>query len=59
MVEFAGGGQFMVDFTDHEPGKVEVGMAVKMVFRIKNVDNQRGFTRYFWKAKPCPGRKEG
>lgn len=60
MVEFAGGGQFMVDFTDHEPGKVEVGMPVKMVFRIKNVDNQRGFTRYFWKAKPVSGQaKEG
>jgi len=56
MVEFAEGGQFMVDFTDHEVGKVEVGMPVKMVFRIKNVDTQRGFTRYFWKAKPVSPR---
>ncbi len=52
MIEFDNGGQFMCDFTDHEVGKVEVGMPVKMVFRIKNIDEARGFTRYFWKAKP-------
>jgi 3-hydroxy-3-methylglutaryl CoA synthase len=52
MIEFEKGGRFMADFTDHETGKVEVGMPVQMVFRIKNVDLARGFTRYFWKAKP-------
>jgi len=52
MIEFDNGGQFMCDFTDHEIGKVEVGMPVEMVFRVKNVDPARGFTRYFWKAKP-------
>lgn len=52
MIEFDNGGRFMADFTDHEVGKVDVGMPVKMVFRVKNVDTARGFTRYFWKAKP-------
>jgi len=23
-----------------------------MVFRVKDVDERRGFTRYFWKATP-------
>ncbi len=60
MVEFEGGGRFMADITDHEPGAVEVGMPVRMVFRIKHVDEQRGFTRYFWKAAPVTNaRQEG
>jgi hypothetical protein len=31
---------------------VEVGMPVRMVFRIKSRDSKRSFTRYFWKAVP-------
>ena len=52
MVTFANGGRFMTDITDVDPGEVEVGMDVRMVFRIKSVDHVRGFTRYFWKAVP-------
>ncbi len=53
MVQFDEGGRFMADITDVEVGDVAVGMAVRMVFRIKEVDEQRGFTRYFWKAAPA------
>ena len=42
----------MVDFTDIDDGTVEVGMPMRMVFRIKDVDAARGFVRYFWKAAP-------
>lgn len=52
MITFANGGRFLTDFTDVEPGDVEVGRDVRMVFRIKSVDHQRGFVRYFWKAVP-------
>ncbi len=52
MVQFEGGGRLMVDFTDVEPDAVEVNMPVRMVFRIKELDEQRGFVRYFWKAAP-------
>jgi len=52
MVQFAGGGRLMVDFTDVDPGAVEVDQPVRMVFRIKDRDEQRGFVRYFWKAAP-------
>ncbi len=52
MVNFEGGGRLMVDFTDVDPGAVDVDMPVRMVFRIKDFDEQRGFVRYFWKASP-------
>lgn len=54
MIEFEGGGRMMVDFTDVDEGKVEVGTPMRMVFRIKDVDAARGFVRYFWKAAPVP-----
>jgi uncharacterized OB-fold protein len=41
-----------MDITDVEPGEVETGMGVKMMFRLKEVDEKRGFRRYFWKALP-------
>ncbi len=52
MVTFEGGGRLMVDFTDVDPDAVEVDQPVRMVFRIKDLDEQRGFVRYFWKAAP-------
>lgn len=59
MVQFEEGGRFMADFTDVDVGEVKVGMEVRMAFRIKEVDERRGFTRYFWKAVPAkPQTKE-
>jgi len=52
VVDFEEGGRIMVDFTDVEKGDIDSGMNVKMVFRVKIVDEIRGFTRYFWKAIP-------
>ena len=52
MVEFDAGGRMMADFTDVDEGKVEVGMPMRMMFRIKEHDTARGFVRYFWKAAP-------
>jgi 3-hydroxy-3-methylglutaryl CoA synthase len=52
MIQFAEGGRIMMDFTDVDTGKVDVGMQMRMVFRIKDFDTQRGFVRYFWKASP-------
>ncbi len=52
MVTFEEGGRLMADLTDVDPGTVETGMAVRMVFRIKDFDETRGFRRYFWKAVP-------
>jgi 3-hydroxy-3-methylglutaryl CoA synthase len=52
MVEFDGGGRMMIDFTDVDDGKLDVGTPMRMMFRIKDVDAARGFVRYFWKAAP-------
>tara|TARA_R110000824_G_scaffold155226_1_gene327534 strand:- start:85031 stop:86539 length:1509 start_codon:yes stop_codon:yes gene_type:complete len=52
MVVFEEGGRIMMDFTDVEQGTVDSGMDVKLVFRIKDIDDKRGFRRYFWKAVP-------
>jgi 3-hydroxy-3-methylglutaryl CoA synthase len=58
MIVFENGGRSMFDFTDYENGKIEVGLPVRMVFRVRNVDKQRGFTQYYWKAKPVIVQKE-
>jgi len=52
MIQFDGGGRMMIDFTDVDEGKVDVGTPMRMTFRIKDVDAARGFVRYFWKAAP-------
>lgn len=52
MIVFEGGGRIMMDITDVAPGDVDTGLPVKMVFRIKDRDEKRGFVRYFWKAAP-------
>lgn len=51
-VDFEGGGRILMDFTDLDVGEVDSGTSMEMVFRIKDVDERRGFTRYFWKAMP-------
>lgn len=55
MVQFEGGGRFMADFTDCELADCKVGIPVKMVFRRRFTDDERGFSGYFWKAVPLPG----
>jgi 3-hydroxy-3-methylglutaryl CoA synthase len=52
MVVFDEGGRIMMDFTDVEQGTVDSGMEVRLVFRIKDFDEKRGFRKYFWKAVP-------
>ena len=53
MVQFEQGGRIMIDFTDVAASELEVGRSMDMVFRIKDFDPQRHFTRYFWKATPA------
>jgi 3-hydroxy-3-methylglutaryl CoA synthase len=52
MITFADGGRLMTDITDVEQGQIDSGSKVKMVFRVKDRDEKRGFIRYFWKAAP-------
>jgi 3-hydroxy-3-methylglutaryl CoA synthase len=54
-LDFEGGGRILMDFTDLDVGEVDSGTAMEMVFRVKDIDERRGFTRYFWKATPVRG----
>ncbi len=53
MVQVDGGGRMLMDFTEVDPATMDVGLPVRMVFRIKDADSNRGFVRYFWKAAPA------
>lgn len=55
-IDFEGGGRILMDFTDLDVGEVDAGTAMEMVFRIKDFDELRSFTRYFWKATPVRGQ---
>lgn len=50
MIDFEGGGRFLFDLTDCEPGSVKAGMPIEMSFRKKYLDKLRGIHGYFWKA---------
>ncbi len=52
MVQFEGGGRTFLDFTDCDLENIQVGQGMKMSFRKKYYDSERGFTGYFWKAIP-------
>ena len=51
-VDFEGGGRILMEFTDVAAGEIDSGTTVETTFRIKDIDERRGFTRYFWKATP-------
>jgi len=53
MIQFEEGGRWMMDFTDVEAETLAVGLRMRMMFRVKDFDPQRGFRRYFWKAAPA------
>ncbi len=49
-IEFAEGGNLLMEVTDAAPGELAVGDAMRFVFRVKDYDKARRFRRYFWKA---------
>lgn len=52
MIDFDGGGRYVFDITDCDPGSLKVNMPMQMAFRRKYVDEVRGIHGYYWKAKP-------
>lgn len=52
LIQFEGGGRILADFSDCELGDVKVGKSVRMAFRKRFYDKERGFHGYFWKAIP-------
>lgn len=51
-VEFAGGARVLMEMVDIGKEGIDTGAKVRMVYRIKEKDRQRGYNRYFWKSTP-------
>jgi hydroxymethylglutaryl-CoA synthase len=51
-IDFEGGGRLVAEFADCAAEDIEVGREMRMMFRIKAIDEQRDFKKYFWKAAP-------
>lgn len=49
-VQFDIGARLLMEFADD--AEVSIGDPLRMVFRIKDCDQARGYRRYFWKAAP-------
>jgi len=45
------GGKLMMDFTEVREGAIDSGSRISVHFRVRQFDPQRGFRKYFWKAK--------
>ena len=54
-IDFDGGGRVLMEFADTDRDELSVGLPLRMVYRIKDLDAARGFRRYFWKATPVRG----
>ena len=51
LIEFAEGARLMIDFTEVDPDRMQSEAPVTMHFRVRQIDDRRGFRRYFWKAR--------
>ena len=58
-VDFDGGGRVLMEFADTDAGELSVGLPLRTVFRVKDLDAKRGFRRYFWKATPVRNAAQG
>jgi 3-hydroxy-3-methylglutaryl CoA synthase len=52
LVQFDNGARVLMEMVDVDPAKFDVGTPLRMVFRIKEKDSLRHYSRYFWKAVP-------
>jgi 3-hydroxy-3-methylglutaryl CoA synthase len=52
LVQFDNGARVLMEMVDVDPTRFDIGTPLRMVFRIKEKDTRRHYTRYFWKAVP-------
>ena len=52
-IQFDIGARVMMEMVDIGNNGLAVGMPMRNVFRAKEIDRQRGYRRYFWKAIPA------
>lgn len=51
-VEFENGARMLMEMVDIGDAGIDAGAPLRMVYRIKEKDRQRGYRRYFWKSTP-------
>lgn len=51
-VQFDNGARMLMEMVDVGAEGIETGAPLRMVYRIKEKDRQRGYNRYFWKSTP-------
>lgn len=51
-VQFENGARMLMEMVDIGPQGVDTGTPLRMVYRVKEKDRQRGYNRYFWKSTP-------
>ncbi|MFL2554167.1 MAG: 3-oxoacyl-[acyl-carrier-protein] synthase III C-terminal domain-containing protein [Candidatus Rariloculaceae bacterium] len=51
-VQFDNGARVLMEMVDIGNDGLAVGMPMRNVFRVKELDQERGYRRYFWKATP-------
>ncbi|AMK19804.1 MULTISPECIES: 3-oxoacyl-[acyl-carrier-protein] synthase III C-terminal domain-containing protein [Sphingobium] len=51
-VRFDSGARMLMEMVDIGKDGIDTGAKLRMVYRIKEKDRQRGYNRYFWKATP-------
>jgi len=55
VIDFEGGGRYLLDITDCDASSLQINMPVEMSFRRKYTDVGHGIYGYFWKARPVAG----
>jgi len=50
--QFDNGARLLMEMVDVGPSGIERGTKLRMVYRVKERDKNRGYNRYFWKATP-------
>ena len=53
LVQFDNGARLLMEMIEVNPETFDTGSPLRMVYRIKQQDQQRGLHRYFWKAAPA------
>jgi 3-hydroxy-3-methylglutaryl CoA synthase len=51
-VQFDNGARLLMETVDVGAAGLDVGMPLRVTFRIKDIDTDRGYPRYFWKTTP-------
>ena len=51
-VQFDNGARMLMEMVDIGKDGIDTGAELRMVYRVKEKDRQRGYNRYFWKSTP-------